>query len=274
MLAFIHIQKTAGTTMKWILRNSFGIHHCDVEQVMPAKDPIPPLLPDDLRWICKIHPQLESIAGHSVTPYAGLEDIGQEIKYFSMLRSPTKQVASFFQFYCAYTGQQPKFEEWLAQEWTRNMQTTRLAGTGDAKAAREIILKKNIFIGLQEKFDESLLLLKTLVDQRLNIRYISQRIAPSQTVARELLNSGYYRKMIEDAVRADLELYEWVTQELYPSYQNRYCQLTGLAVSEFKRDNGRQGFSRNWMLNRMYRNGVYKPLLLFRRFSTQYHNRQ
>ena len=31
VLVFIHINKTAGTTLRYILRSSYGTRHCDVE---------------------------------------------------------------------------------------------------------------------------------------------------------------------------------------------------------------------------------------------------
>ena len=29
MLVFVHIEKTGGTSLKFILRNTFGVKHCD-----------------------------------------------------------------------------------------------------------------------------------------------------------------------------------------------------------------------------------------------------
>ena len=31
LLVFVHINKTAGTTLRYILRSSYGARHCDVE---------------------------------------------------------------------------------------------------------------------------------------------------------------------------------------------------------------------------------------------------
>jgi hypothetical protein len=31
LLVFVHINKTAGTTLRYILRSSYGSRHCDVE---------------------------------------------------------------------------------------------------------------------------------------------------------------------------------------------------------------------------------------------------
>ena len=31
LLVFVHINKTAGTTLRFILRSSYGARHCDVE---------------------------------------------------------------------------------------------------------------------------------------------------------------------------------------------------------------------------------------------------
>src|SRR3972149_5099314 len=94
LLAFIHIEKTAGETMKWILRSSFGISHCDISSDNVFK----PLLSRQLSKIEKIYPFLQSIAGHPVTPYMNLDTISRPIQYFTLLRAPLKQLASYFQY--------------------------------------------------------------------------------------------------------------------------------------------------------------------------------
>ena len=38
MLTFIHIPKTAGSTMNLALRSSFGVRHCDVRKLYREND--------------------------------------------------------------------------------------------------------------------------------------------------------------------------------------------------------------------------------------------
>jgi len=101
LLAFVHIEKTAGETIKWILRSTYGLNHCDVT----ASDVFKPLYPYQLARIGQIYPHMESIAGHPVTPYMHLEEASRlPIQYFTFLREPVKQCASYFQYLTVTLG--------------------------------------------------------------------------------------------------------------------------------------------------------------------------
>ena len=206
LLAFIHIEKTAGETMKWILRSSFGLSHCDISPGMVFQ----PLSAPKLAYIRRFYPNLRSIAGHPVTPYNGLEQTFARIDYFTFLRDPRKQVASYFQYMClTLKKRQPDdFESWIQSDWPRNMQTRRICAQPDAARAAALIEEKNIFTGLTERFDESLLLLQTLRAPDLRLGYTSRNEASRNDLAARLLADQRSRALIEDAVREDLKLYE------------------------------------------------------------------
>jgi hypothetical protein len=243
------------------------MRHCDVEPAAFRENEYRLFSPEDFRWVCRVHPGLESIAGHSVSAYAKLEEVRKDVRYFSLLRNPIEQVASFFQFVCTLNGKELDFEETIAEEWLRNIQTRRLAGIADAGAARQMIIDKGIFIGLQERFDHSMLMLRELVDRRLDINYVNQHVASNQTIAQHLLNSDRHRELIEEAVGADIELYEWVRRELYPSYEQRYSELTGKDISSVGFVNRQAKCKTNRILNLAYRNGIFKPLIMLRRLA-------
>src|SRR3990170_1027659 len=63
MLVFIHINKTGGSTVRYILRSSFGLHHCEVEP-WHARWTGSPFSTSDLQRVRKLYPHLESIGGH------------------------------------------------------------------------------------------------------------------------------------------------------------------------------------------------------------------
>jgi len=258
MIAFIHIEKTAGQTIKWILRSSFGIRHCDVEPWRRRKSPYP-FSPEDLRRLRKIYPSLRSIAGHTVVPFTGLEEACPEIQYFTFLRDPIKQCASYYQYLVDRHGKSEPFDKWIHSEWPRNMQTKRIAGVADAEYAYRLILKKKIFVGLLEAFDESLQMLKTNIIPNLNIAYIRRNTAPQQVIAERLLRSSSSLEQLLEATQVDRALYERVNQELYPSYQRQYITKTGEQLMEV---DIKQNYNQvNIFLNRAYRNLVYKLIL-------------
>ena len=63
MLVFIHINKTAGRTVRYILRSSYGLRHCEVEP-WHASWTDPPFSTHDLQRLRRFYPNLESIGGH------------------------------------------------------------------------------------------------------------------------------------------------------------------------------------------------------------------
>ena len=97
MLVFIHINKTAGTTVSHILRSSSGVRH---RQVEPWHDRLtdPPFSIHDLQRLRRYYPNLESIAGPRVRGYVDLQENGTEFRYFTFMRHPLKRHASYFQF--------------------------------------------------------------------------------------------------------------------------------------------------------------------------------
>ena len=97
MLVFIHINKTGGRTVRYILRSTFGSRHCEVEP-WHARWTGPPFSGADLRRLRRIYPNLQSIGGHRLRAYVDLEDNGTKFRYFTLMREPVKTSASHFQF--------------------------------------------------------------------------------------------------------------------------------------------------------------------------------
>jgi hypothetical protein len=259
LLAFIHIEKTGGETLKWILRSSFGISHCDISPNIVFK----PLLPHQLSQIEKIYPSLRSIAGHPVTPYVNLENTClYPIRYATFLRQPLQQCASYFQYLALTLKRYPaeNFEEWIHTEWPRNIQTKRLCGEPDSQKAISMIKEKKIFIGLMERFDESIFLLKQWICPDLYLGYQQRNQALDNTFSDALLANEHTRALIENAVREDIRLYRWVKDILYPQYTHLYLEETGMQLPDvfpYRSQNYRHHYI---FANRLYRNIVYRPL--------------
>src|SRR6266498_3909797 len=202
MLVFIHINKTAGSTVRYILRSSFGTRHCEAEP-WHAQWSGSPFSSDDLLRLRKLYPRLESIAGHRLTGYIDLYENGTKFDYFTFMRDPVKTCASRFQYNVQYRKKKNLvFEEWIQRDWTRNSQTKLIAGVPDANKAIDIIQKKNIFVGLTERFDESMLLLKALVANDLNISYKPVNVARDNNIAECLLSTESTRQLLIEANQA------------------------------------------------------------------------
>lgn len=266
MIVFIHINKTAGRTIRYILRSTFGINHCEVE---PWHDPWmdPPFTAQDLRRLRRLYPHLESIAGHRVKGHIDLQENGSEFKYFTFMRDPLKTCASRFQYNVQYRKKKKLvFEEWIQKDWTRDHQTKMIAGSADINKAIQIIHDKNIFVGLTESFAESILMLKALRIENLNISYQAVNVARKNDIAEHLLSNESTRQMLIEANQVDLELYSYVKNKLYPTFQRDYGLNLEADVLDYQQ-NQRKNFSeRNISLSRMKQYLIYKPLLyLYRR---------
>ncbi len=261
MLIFIHINKTAGRTVRYILRSSFGVRHCEAEP-WQAPESNRPFAADDLDRLRKLYPHLESIAGHRVTGYVDLPENGSQIHYFTFLREPLKTCASRFQYNVQYRKKKNLvFEEWIQKDWTRNSQTKLIAGVPDANKAIEMIQKKNIFVGLTERFDESMLLLKALVANDLNISYKPVNVARDNNIAERLLSTESTRQLLIEANQADLELHNFVKKELYPSLQREYGSSLESDVIDYQKNRAKNFNTRNITLSRLKQYLIYKPLL-------------
>ena len=265
MLVFIHINKTAGSTVRYILRSTFGINHCEVEPWhAPWSDP--PFSSPDLQRLRRLYPQLQSIAGHRVTGYVDLHENGTEFKYFSFMREPLKTCASRFQYNIQYRKKKDLvFEEWIQKDWPRDHQTKMFAGAADVKKAIQTIKTKNIFIGLTERFDESMVLLKGLLVKSLNISYQPVNVARKNSIAENLLSNEKTKQMLIEANRADLELYEFVKKELYPGFQREYGPSLEADIANYQYNRDKNFNTQNITLSRMKQYLIYRPALYLHR---------
>jgi len=270
VLVFVHINKTAGSTVRYILRSSYGVRHCDVEPWHDANDGAP-FSTADLRRLRKLYPRLASIAGHRITGYADLEEEGTDFAHFTFLRDPLKLCASRFQYHVDHRRKKHLvFEEWVQRDWLRNAQTQRIGGTQDAEDAIRVIGERGMFVGLTERFDESLILLKALRANDLDIAYSRVNVAKKDSIASTLLADPRARQLLVEANESDLALYEHVSRELYPAFEREYGEGLAGAVLEHQRSSRRSFNRRNLTLSRMKRHGLYRPTLkLYRGKSTR-----
>jgi hypothetical protein len=235
MLAFVHIHKTAGTTINEILARSYGMRHCYLNPVSGK----PTLSAEDYRRVQKLCPRLVSIAGHSICAHSDLDSVRPDVRYYTFLREPLVRCASHYQYQVQQQGKHYSFEEWIEKPIKRNPQTTRIAGSGGTvEDAIRLLERRFIFVGLLEHFDESLVLLRHYAaDSRLDIWYRRRLVARDDTIKNRLLSDPATRSRMVDANRLDLALYEYASKELYPAFKRRYSGLLNQDVADFKRAN-------------------------------------
>ena len=270
MIGFVHINKTAGTTVKYVLRNSFGPRHCDVKT--QHADGV--FRQDDLRFARRVFPGLRSVAGHH--PKHPTVHMPGQIRCFTFLRDPVERVASHFQQLYdkgggrgeSRTGRWWKvgglrerklptsIEEYL--ETHSNLHVRFIAGGADVERAKRELEQHYFFVGLVDCFDESMRVLQALCPYPLDLRYRPLRVARDNTVKDGVLGDPGIRRLIAEANAADLELWEWVRKTYYPRLRDQssidfdaeYVRLEPLADRP-----------RRYQACRFWNNAIYKQAL-------------
>ncbi len=267
MLAFVHIEKCAGQTVHWILRSSYGRHHCDILpwQGYNAMTPLDGFTASDLRRLKAVYPRLKSIAGHKVRIYTDLKQTQPDVQFFALVREPLRRQASHFQFLKERRKLTIGFEEWVhTNDWGPNWQTRMLTGTDDVNEAIRMIEKKQVLVGSVDHFDEWLLLVKELLASDLDISYERKNVASDKSLADELLANKRTRAILEEQNKVDLELYTYIKNELYPSFKRQYGARLEADLLQFQNNRGEFHNSRVFQ-SRLYRNLIYMQALRWHR---------
>lgn len=209
VLAFVHIHKTAGTTLKSILRTSFGRGHCDTNHVRSAA-----FTTEDYRRAQRIFPGLKSLCGHNLAPVA--HRLPPEVAYYTILREPIRRTASHYQDACVRGSETRSLEEWLADPARRNAQVRHLAGSEDLEAAKAVLQGEYLFAGLAERFEDSLRLLAYHSPYPLDLRFAARNTARDDSIKRRILEDPEQRALVARANELDCELYSYVAEQAFP----------------------------------------------------------
>lgn len=259
--------------MKFVLRNSFGWKHCDVLTL--SADRV--FCDDELRFARKFYPDLWSIAGLHIKPYAGR--LSESIDYFTFMRDPVTRCASHYEQHLRRDSTrvrswtrpdagQPKRHDSLEAfvERTANLQTRRIAGRADLDHALEELHKRYFFVGLTGDFARSLLTFSRLCPYEIDLRHSPRKVAPDDSVKQALLADPAKRKLLAEANAVDQQLYDYVKNTLYPA-QLAKAGLDGVGAAGVDETQG--GYTRRapprYVASRAWRNGVYRQALKLRK---------
>ncbi len=137
-----------------------------------------------------------------------------------MLRDPVKRCVSHYA-YGVHRGAFGKpITEWIRDETWHDYQTRKLAGVADAARAREILENRVAFVGLVERFDESLRMLASLLPEAAPPPApVHRNRSPVQDLRDELLADPAVVDMIWSVHREDQRVYEYVRDVVWPRQQ-------------------------------------------------------
>lgn len=239
MIAFIHINKAAGTTIKYVLRRSFGSKHCDV-RVHPrpsrskgaARNRV--LTARDLIRTRRIYPGLKSISGHLVTSFSDLSEV-PNIRFYTFLRDPVKRTLSAYNYEKKFRPDIAPLEQWLQNERHQNVMTKLIAGTSDGHLAVEIVREKIGFVGIQEHYLESMVMLKKWIgDDQFDPRHHARNMADKKEQD-ELPEET--RLALETANTEDRILYDYAITHVWPAQQKDYGADLEMETEVLKAEN-------------------------------------
>jgi len=278
LYAFVHIEKTAGRTVRAVLLRSFGSGHCEIRTPYAKREPEVDdrrvaVTGGDLRKVRRFYRNLRGIAGHNVKAYSDLHVAFPEVRYFTWLRDPVKRYLSHFKNRSrAYARED--FERWADQTWTHDWQTRMIAGEANAQKAIELLSGRIGFVGLTETFDESLLMLGQWLGEpgfRPEYRPVNQLAGKqrSRDSAREQADLSYLdTPEVRERLRAinalDQQVYDFALRECHARQRAAYAGDLAADVATMRERNQNLAEWTEPLSSRLLRNWVYKPALVLR----------
>jgi hypothetical protein len=278
MYAFIHIEKTAGRTVRAVLLRSFGTGHCEIRTPYARREAETDehrvhVTGADLQRVQRVYRKLRGIAGHNVKPYSDLATARPDVRYFTFLRDPVKRYLSHFKNR-ARSYERADFEQWATAPWTQDWQTRMLAGEKSAQKAIDLFAGRVGFVGLTESFDESLLLLGQWLgerDYRPEYRPVNRLAdkARNRDAARAQTDLGYLdepevRERLASINALDQQVYDFCVREIYARQRASYRGDLAADVAALRRRNGEITDWSEPLSVKLLRNWIYKPALLMR----------
>lgn len=252
LIAFVHVQKTAGTSLKFILKNSFGVRHCDVNPVDPRKQTFGL---DDLAFARSANPWLLSISGHEISEPT--RHLAEAVMPFTMLRDPVPRMLSHFQ-HKVLTGRYPgDFGQFVSEPENRNFQVRKIAGGEDLEKAVRLLTEDYFFVGIAERFEASMRVLQALCPYRMNVRYRSKNVAADSVLRTAIESDAGLMAAAREANKLDRRLWEFVEGELFP----RLAERAGVDPSNPVACARQAGFPWRFHVSRLYHRVAYRSLL-------------
>jgi hypothetical protein len=217
---FLHLPKTAGTTLNRLIEWEYPLskmYSIDPVLFTWSAAHLRGLSPKRLKKICMFK-------GHMLF---GLHEVlPQPATYITVLRDPVDRVLSAYYFMRSYKLHplywKMRRENWTLEEFVRrsqrdSVQSKIIAGSDyDAPCTREVVerAKHNLrhyfsVVGLSERFEESLALMKLRFGWKLN-SYSSFNVTRARPKKRDL--PGGTLDLIHQKNAFDIELYEYAQQ--------------------------------------------------------------
>jgi len=224
VLIFVHIQKTAGSTVRWIIKRRYP--EGAVLELGTTQDHLPleqfKLLPQERR------DAYDCLIGH--IPYGLHELLSRPAAYITFLRDPLERAVSQFYYICRTPTNRihtlTKATGFSIVEYARNeefgrpdnMQVRYVIGAGtqarmtadDLERAKVALCERYACFGLMERFDESLVLLRKALRWGL-LYYLKQNVTDARPALTEI--PGEALEIFARKYALDAGLHEFARRE-------------------------------------------------------------
>jgi len=251
-LCFVHVERAGGTTMHKMLQNSMPTY-LSLKSWVGLSDRRNILSKEKVRFLLKILPHTPGIGGHTVAAFLGYEDVVRDrsIFYFTFLREPISRYMSHFNYQRLVMGINWSPDAFFADPRFSNYQTKKIAGQPDLEKAKKILNQNFGFVGLTEYFDESLVILKRSLEEKIQLDIHYERLNDLRemiglvdltTLSSEAQERVYYNNSV------DIQLYEYVRAELYPRFKDHYGEGLNADIEQFLRSNASYRYPKAKML--------------------------
>jgi len=264
MYAFIHIPKTGGSTLRHVLRCSFGASHCDIKVPPARRRDQDWILPRDVRIAKACYPRLAGICGHRVTCFNTLEVAGEPVRYFTFIRDPVQRFLSNYYHDQRDKGLPPSIESlraFAASPGRRNMISRMLCGEEDGPLAIKQLEENEVFVGLTSRFEESYCMLRHwLGSKKLLSCYMVCNESP---VGLRSARSVYVEQVeiAREANEEDIQVYDAVVGRIFPRQIKSYAGCLAGDVENLRKRNETTVMSSESLWAKGKRSYLYKPML-------------
>jgi hypothetical protein len=233
MIIFIHIEKTAGTTLNYLFINNFIFFYSLKTWDIWSNNPNYTVSEQHYKRFIRIFPFIKGIGGHHLR-YLDNQVEESEMKFITFVREPIDRYLSHWRHQRYKMNIDWTIEQFLDEPRFNNNMVRKFSKSTSVEEAINVINKMD-FVGVQEDFDTSLLLMKSELslgdDFSLDYKYRNKGVSNNNT---EPLTKGILERIKKNNEK-DIMLYNYIIENIHKRNKDRYKGDLNSELKELKR---------------------------------------